>query len=251
MKNTCWFLLVVTSFISCSSYKQSILFKTSETSAIKQAAESVDRAYVLASFDEITVRVFTKNGERIIDPDDVLTRTAVQGQVMTEAIKDRKFQLDKNGVAKLPMLNETKLGGLTLREAELALQKEFSKFYENVFVTIQCNSRRVVVLGAPGGQVLPLVYENTSLAEVLAMSKAFLVTADSKAHNIRLLRGQDVYVADFSTIEGYQKSNMTVLPGDIIYVEPVRRPFVEGLRDYGQLISITTSLVAILLVATR
>lgn len=251
MKHTYWLLVVVASFVSCSSYKQSILFKTDEASAIKQVAQSTEKAYILSSFDEITVKVFTKNGERIIDPDNVLTKSAVTVQETTETIKNEKFQLNENGVAKLPMLNEIKLDGLTIREVELLLQKEFSKFYENVFVKVECSSRRVIVLGAPGGQVLPLLYENTSLAEVIAMSKGFLVNADSKAHNIRLLRGNDVYVADFSTIEGFRKSNMTVLPGDIIYIEPVRRPLVEGLRDYGQLLSITTSLVAILLVSIR
>ncbi|NBP68113.1 MAG: hypothetical protein EBR30_18620 [Cytophagia bacterium] len=228
------------------------MFKTSESSTVKQAAEQLNQAYVLSNFDVISLKVFTKNGERIIDPDDLLLRqrdgvgAAPQG---TGLLKNEKFEIDRQGVAKLPMLNEVKLAGLTLREAELLLQKEFTKYYENAFVTLECSSQRVVVLGSTGGQVVPLTFNNTSVLEVLALSKAF--TIDAKAQNIRLLRGEDVYVLDFSTVEGYRLNNMTVLPGDIVYVEPVRRPFVEGLRDYGQLLSITTSIVAILLVTLR
>lgn len=228
------------------------MFKTSESSTLKQAAEQLNQAYVLSNFDVISLKVFTKNGERIIDPDDLLLRqgaatgTAPQG---TGLLKNEKFEIDQQGVAKLPMLNEVKLAGLTLREAELLLQKEFAKYYENAFVTLECSSQRVVVLGSIGGQVVPLTFNKISVLEVLALSKAF--TIDAKAQNIRLLRGDDVYVLDFSTVEGYRQNNMTVLPGDIVYVEPVRRPFVEGLRDYGQLISITTSIVAILLVTLR
>jgi polysaccharide export outer membrane protein len=228
------------------------MFKTSESSTLKQAAEQLNQAYVLSNFDVISLKVFTKNGERIIDPDDLLLRqrdgvgATPQG---TGLLKNEKFEIDQQGIAKLPMLNEVKLAGLTLREAELLLQKEFTKYYENAFVTLECSSQRVVVLGSTGGLVVPLTFNNTSVLEVLALSKAF--TIEAKAQNIRLLRGDDVYVLDFSTIEGYRQNNMTVLPGDIVYVEPVRRPFVEGLRDYGQLVAITTSIVAILLVTLR
>lgn len=228
------------------------MFKTSESSTLKQAAEQLNQAYVLSNFDVISLKVFTKNGERIIDPDDLLLRqregvgTTPQG---TGLLKNEKFEIDQQGVAKLPMLNEVKLAGLTLREAELVLQKEFTKYYENAFVTLECSSQRVVVLGSTGGQVVPLAFNNTSVLEVLALSKAFSI--DAKAQNIRLLRGDDVYILDFSTVEAYRQNNMTILPGDIVYVEPVRRPFVEGLRDYGQLLSITTSIVAILLVTLR
>jgi polysaccharide export outer membrane protein len=36
---------------------------------------------------------------------------------------------------------------------------------------------------------------------------------------------------DFSTFSGYSEGNMIVEPGDIIYVEPIRRPLTEALRD--------------------
>jgi polysaccharide export outer membrane protein len=62
------------------------------------------------------------------------------------------------------------------------------------------------------------------------------------------LRGDQVFVADFSTFEGYTRHNMIVAPGDVIYVEPIRRPFSEGLRDYGPLISIITSLTTLIVV---
>ncbi len=250
MKSFYWILLSVLILPSCSSYKQSIMFKTSESSAIKQAATNVEQFYILSNFDEISLRVFTKNGERIVDPDNILLRTSPNMQQQSALSgKNEKFKIDQNGIAKLPMLGETKVAGLSLRETELLLQKEFAKYYENVFVTVECASHRVVVLGSTGGQVVPLMFDNTSVLEVLALSKAF--TIDAKAQNIRLLRGDDVYVLDFSTVEGYLQNDMNVMPGDIVYVEPVRRPFVEGLRDYGQLLSITTSLVAILLVALQ
>jgi polysaccharide export outer membrane protein len=92
--------------------------------------------------------------------------------------------------------------------------------------------------------VIPLTNQNVTVVEVLAMARG--LSNDAKADNIKLIRGEHVYQLDFSTIEGYQKSNMLVEPGDIIYVEPIRRPFVEGLRDNFIVVSLVVSLTTLL-----
>lgn len=251
MKNLSGLFILLLFFTGCASYKQSIMFKTNETTEIKKAAETVDRGYTLAAFDEVSIDVFTKDGERLIDPDKVLQMSGPNGQRVTQDDngEEEKYLIDENGTARLPMVGEQKLGGLTLREAELFLQKQFNKFYENVFVKLTCHSRRVVVLGVPGGLVLPLTYEKISLAEVLAMSKGF--EKEGKAQSIRLFRGNDVYEIDFSTVEGYKQGNMLIMPGDVVYMEPVVRPFAAALGDYGQLISVSISLLTLILVVAK
>src|SRR5690606_27831370 len=159
------------------------------------------------------------------------------------------YLVDMNGVVKLPMLDELKLEGLTIRQAEAILQKEYSKYYTNPFVILQYANKRVIVLGATGGQVIPLLNENTPLVEVLALATG--LNNDSKAHNIRVIRGDQVIIADLSTFEGYKKSNLIMQPGGIVYVEPIRRPASEALRDYGPLVSIITSLTTLVVVLTN
>jgi len=107
-------------------------------------------------------------------------------------------------------------------------------------------NKRVVVLGAPGGQVIPLLNENMHLVEVLALAKG--INNDGKAQNIRVLRQEKVFLVDFSTYDGYLKNNIVIEPGDVVYVEPVRRPFFEGVRDYGILVSLATSISTLVLV---
>ena len=77
------------------------------------------------------------------------------------------------------------------------------------------------------------------------------MTNNSRVQNIRLVRQEDIFVMDLSKIEGLKQANMMVQPGDIIYVEPVRRPFVESIRDYGPVISVVTSITAIIAILTR
>jgi polysaccharide export outer membrane protein len=136
--------------------------------------------------------------------------------------------------------------GLTLRQAEEILQKEYIKYYANTFVRLEFTNKRVVVLGAPGGQVIPLTNENIRLTEALAMAKG--VDNNANAQNIRVLRGDEIYVADLSTFEGYQKNNMVLMPGDIVYIEPIRRPLVEGLRDYTPILSLIGTLATLVIV---
>jgi polysaccharide export outer membrane protein len=41
---------------------------------------------------------------------------------------------------------------------------------------------------------------------------------------------------------------MVIEPGDVVYIEPVRKPFFEGIRDYGVLVSLATSISTLVLV---
>lgn len=218
------------------------MFKVQEGYPLKQQVETAEKSYVIQKNDALAVEVYTNQGERIIDPN---MESFKDGPASSTSTKDpTTYTVNPDGRVKFPMIREIKVEGLTLRQAEDTLEKEFARFYEQPFVTLKYTNKRVIVLGAPGGQVIPLVNENVRLAEVLALAKG--VNNDAKAHNIRVLRNDQVFVADLSTFEGYLKNNMLVQPGDIVYVEPIRRPFSEGLRDYGVLVSILVSVATLI-----
>ena len=229
---------------SCASYKQNIMFKVDNAAVVQQQVEAAEKNYVIQQNDLLQLDVYTNNGERIIDPDMQLTR-----DIGTQNLNSRPvptYLVDLAGVAKFPMIGEIKVEGLKIRDAESVLQKEYSNYYKGAYVMLKYVNKRVTVLGAPGGQVIPLVNENMRLVEVLALAKG--INNDGKAQNIRVLRQDKVYVVDLSTFEGYTKNNMIIEPGDVVYVEPVRRPFFEGLRDYGVLVSLVTSMSTLILV---
>lgn len=229
---------------SCASYKQNIMFKVDDTSVVQQHVQAAEKNYVIQTNDLLQLEVYTNHGERIIDPDLELMRD--RGVQAGEARPEPNYLVDITGTVRLPLVGEIQLAGLKIREAEELLQKAYEKYYRGSYVILRYVNKRAIVLGAPGGQVVPLTNENVRLTEVLAMAKG--INNDAKAHNIRVLRGSNVFVVDFSTIEGYIKGNMVIEPGDIVYVEPVRRPFVESVRDYGALISIVTSLTTLIVV---
>lgn len=245
-------IIVALSFValmaaSCGSYKQNIMFKVPEQGAVKQQAEEAQRNYVIQVNDYLKLAVYTNQGERIIDPDFELYKDMPAQTGLSKP--DPNYLVDVNGVVKFPKTGEIKLSGLTIRQAEELLQKAYAEYYKEPFVTLQYTNKRVVLLGSPGGAVIPLINENMTLVEILAMGKG--IDNNAKASNIRVLRGEDFFLIDLSTIEGYRKGNMIMQHGDIVYVEPIRRPVSEAVRDYGPLFSLALSISTLVIVLIR
>jgi polysaccharide export outer membrane protein len=223
------------------------MFQVPEGYKLQQQVESAEMNYIIQENDYLQLDVYTNKGERIIDPDLELTKDLGNQNLNTRPVPS--YLVDINGVAKFPMVGEIKVAGMTIRQAEEVLQKAYTLFYQDAYVILKYINKRVIVLGAMGGQVIPLSNENIKLIEVLALAKG--ISNDAKAHNIRVLRDDQVFVADLSTIDGYLKNNLAMEPGDIVYVEPVRRPVSEGLRDYGLILSMVTSLTTLVIVIFR
>ncbi len=150
------------------------------------------------------------------------------------------------------MIGFVQVQGYTLNQADSMFQSRFETYYRDTYVYSQVVSRRVVVLGATGGSVIPLTNENMNLIEVLALAGG--MPENGKAQNIRLIRNiasdkPIVQVVDLTTIGGLQKANLRIQPNDVVYVEPVRRVFNESLRDVltvlGAVTNVLTSYVVI------
>jgi polysaccharide export outer membrane protein len=213
---------------------------------VKREAIAVEKNYVIQKNDFLKLDVFSNKGERLIDPNPELSANPSQNSAARQQFN---YLVDLEGVVKFPMVGALKLEGLTLRQAEEILQKEFEKYFKEPFVILSYSNKRVIVLGAVGGQVIPLPNQNINLAEVLALAKG--LSNDGKAHNIRILRNDQVFIVDMSTIEGFKAGNLLIQPGDIIYVEPVRRPLSEGVRDYAGVFSLVVSLTTVIFLVTK
>jgi polysaccharide export outer membrane protein len=233
--------------MSCASYKQNIMFKSTEEvqpERISKEVSAVEKNYHIQKNDLLSLEVYSNKGERLIDPNPELSQK--NGAIQEVEEDEPVYLVDLKGIVRFPMVGEINLENFTLRQAEEILQKEYAKFFKEPYVQLTYKNKRVILLGALGGHVIPLENENMNLLEVLALGKG--LTNDSKAQNIRLIRGVRVFEIDLSTIQGLRDGNVIVEPGDVIYVEPVRRPVSEALRDYSGALSLLISLTTLLLV---
>lgn len=246
------------SMISCRTVRESILFKTDHEqlpAGLSQNVQQAERNYTIQKNDYLEIFLYANKGERLIDFNIQHNTTGSNTSGTTQAVAQApRFLIQENGYVRLPQVGMMYLEGLTLHQADSVLEKAYTTFYIDPFVTTKFANKRVVVLSANQGQVVPLVNENMNLIEVIALSGG--VQNNEKASNIRLIRGDlnnpEVHIIDLSTIEGMAKANLRVQPNDIIYVEPVRRVFAESLQEISPVLGIISSLVTlVVLVTTR
>jgi len=74
---------------------------------------------------------------------------------------------------------------------------------------------------------------------------------NGNASKITLIRESAVYLIDFSTVEGYFKTNQIVKAGDIVYVEPIKRVISDNSTTVALLLSTVTTVTALLVLFTR
>lgn len=247
IKNIYVALLSILLATSCGTYRKNIMLQVEEgtsSSYIDQTNLFVN--YIIQPNDILQLEVYTNNGERIIDPDFELTKELGTNQANVKPKLD--YIVNADGSVKLPMVGIIKLDSKTLREAELFLQQEYGVFYNTPFVSLRFVNKRVTVVGAVN-QVVELKNENMKLIEVLAMADA--IDNNAIVQNIRLIRDGQIQILDLSKTKDVENTNIIMQPNDIIYVEPLRRPFIEAVKDYGPIISLVSSITAIVVIITN
>ncbi|GAB4333967.1 MAG: hypothetical protein OHK0038_10530 [Flammeovirgaceae bacterium] len=264
-------LLSLLSFSSCN-LKQNILFRVGEDNSamLSAMANRATQNYTIEPNDYVAISVYTNKGEILIDPNHEF-KTGDEGNQQSQGVmgnpqmmmmngvnmrtdlpftannlRPSSFMINADGSVTIPMVGAIKLGGLTLSQADSVLTVAYSKYYEQPFVKTQYLSKRVILLGALGDKLIPLRYDNMNLLEILAISENFQQNA--KANNIRIIRGDlknpEVQIVDLTTIEGMKKANLTILPNDIIYVEPRRSLDKEYFANISATVSPFTTILS-------
>lgn len=227
-------------FSGCASYKKSLFLKVPPDTPRRSPTTDLlaPKNQKIAPLDQLALRVFTSNGEALIDPNRISEKNSGTGE------NPVTYLVDQDGRVRLPLIGMQTVKGMTLEEAEVLLASRYNEFYANCFVVLKITNNRVTVI-ANGGTVIPLPNQGTSVLEVIAMAGD--IAREANTDNIRLLRDGEIFLINLSQLADYPSNNMIVRSGDIIYLEPVRRPLVEGLRDASPFVSITISLLTIIL----
>jgi polysaccharide export outer membrane protein len=217
--------------------------KDFDAAELNLEARSLEKNYIIRPNDLLNVKVYTKNGEMIIDPEYELTK---QTNNNNNNRPEPEYLVRLNGMIFLPMIGDVEIAGITIHEANIKLISLYSEYFVDPYVITNYTNKRVTVLGAPGGQILPLKNENITIAEVLAMAGG--MQKNGNAGEIKLIRGSEVFLIDFSTVEGYYSSNQIVRANDIIYIEPINRPLADNATSFALVLSVITTTMALLVI---
>ncbi|MBK6265800.1 polysaccharide biosynthesis/export family protein [Marivirga sp. S37H4] len=237
----------------CKVYKQNIILQTEDdikSEHFKSEIAKVEGAYTIKAGDKLSIEVYTNKGERVLDPNLELGSLGGGSGGQAQMRPKKEFEVLPTGEINLPLIGLLNVEGYSIKSLQEHLTPLYGETYIDPYIRIEVLNRRVVVLGAMGGQVIPLENEKMNLLEVLALSGG--LTKDSKGNNIRLIRGPldnpSVQVINLSTIEGMQQAGLDVLPNDIIYVEPLRRVLTESIREIAPVIGIVTNVITLFIV---
>ncbi len=247
------FLLCGLLTLSSCNINPSVMFKVPKDYEYANDQTIGNVEYRIAPNDIMGFSVYTNDGFKLVDLTTSATSVSGSIQNSNSPRSQTEFLVEPDGMIKLPIIGKFKIAGMTVREAEKALEQQYATFYNKPFVMIQVLNRRVLVFPGSGGagRVVSLTNENTSLVEALALAGG--ITNTGKAWKIKLIRGDlrnpKVMLIDLSTIEGLKQSNTLLQANDILYVEPVPRYSQEIFLQLAPLVGIITSVALVINIA--
>ena len=247
-------MLVLLAMSSCTVNKD-IMFQTPKDYAFDPipAVDSIE--YQISPDDRVQFSLFTNNGYKLID---VIGQQSASGGGGANAQSNRQFGLnyliERDGLVKLPTLGRINLEGLSIIQAEKKLEELYSAYYKDPFVQLSVTNNRVIVSTGSGGTALIIPIENNmTVVEVLA--RAGGITSRGNASKIKVIRNvgsnKEVYELDLSKIGGIYEGDLIVQANDIVYVEPNPEIAREVLRDITPILTLITSMIALVAILTR
>jgi protein involved in polysaccharide export with SLBB domain len=147
--------------------------------------------------------------EHKIEPGDKIRITVLDLQGA-----DGEYSIDQSGIISLPLVEDVKIAGLTLREAERAIEQVLldRRILVRPTVTLQALSvRPVYILGEVGKPGEYAYKEGLTVFSVISLAGGYTYRADTRSVMItRMVNGQKV--------TGKADENTIVMPGDQIRV---------------------------------
>jgi polysaccharide export outer membrane protein len=256
MKHVPGILLIAALLISIPSCKllyPSLMFQQKQYQYFELAQKQIDQ-YVIQQGDEISLRVYARNGFRLVD---VIGGSSGGAGVSTGAgggggASGSTYVVDNEGFVRLPVIGELFVKGYTERELNRILADRFAGLFVDPFVIAKVENRRALVFRGSQGGVIALNTAPTNILEVIAKSGGL---ADNlKAYKIKVIRGDlknpQVILIDLSTLEGMRKADLIIQSNDIIYIEEKRASVASQiLTEISPYLGFVTTIATVILLA--
>ncbi len=192
--------------------------------------------YKIAIDDKISFSVLANNGEKLFLGSN------------QNSLGTGDFTIRKDGKTYIPLLGDISLLGLTVKECEELLTKEFSKYINDPYIKLTISNSRVIVFKGNGStaSIIPLNNAKTTLLEVVALSGG--IPERGSANNIRIVRTvnnkRKVYIVDLSTIDKLNLGEMLVQANDYIFIEERVNIPLEVTKEYTPYLSLITTAIS-------
>ena len=157
--------------------------------------------------------------------------------------------MEPDGTVDLPEVGSLRLQGLTLEEAEVAIEEAYESEYVDPYAMLQVVNNRVLVFPGEAGQATVITLQNQNTSVIEALAQAGGIRQRGRSQEVKLIRQQGdenlIYSMDLSTVDGMNAARRIVQANDILYVESnpqVVREVLTDVSPVAQLVTTFTSL---------
>ncbi len=252
-------LLVLLSTCACIpkeriTYLQENEYPTDELITIKQQQPP----YRLQIADVLSIRVKALDQELV----EIFNPVNSNSTSLDEGYYYDGFAVDTHGNIRIPTLGELNVLGHTTEEVREVIETKLLEDYftenANIFVTVKLAGIRYTIAGEIGDSgVKTELTEKLTLLDAIANSGGVPVTGDLT--DILIVRqypgGQKVHHMDLTQIDIMQSPYYLIQPNDLILINPLPQKTIgvgtTGLDSFRTILTIFTSLVSVILLATR
>ena len=246
--------LLLLTLSSCKVFYPNTMLRQKDYQYFDLATKEIDQ-YIIAPGDEITFKVFSRDGFKLVDVlggNIIIEGASTNSNLINNQYQNTSYWVNAEGIVRLPIIGEIYVKGYTQPELQKKLEEQLSNLFVNPYVILQVENRRCFIFKQDGGAaVIKLNNYPTNILEVIAKSGG--LTGDLKAYNIRIISGDlknpKVREVDLSTVEGLRSSNVVINSNDIVVINSRRRYLSKILTELSPIISSVSLLTSVIVLA--
>jgi polysaccharide export outer membrane protein len=249
------FLILLFSIFSCKSSKDLIYLKDAGNN---EFIKGLPTDYTLKPGDILYVSIKTSNTEvnALFNPESGMEGSSSYGGYGYTKYSTPSgaylygFEIDNDGNISLPMLGKIKSSGMTINQAEIAVQKKADVWLKDAIVKVKLLNFKVTVTGEVRNPGVYYNYNNSmTVIEAIAMANGNTdFAAISKVMIVRPLpEGEKTYLLDLTSKSTYLSEAFYLQPNDYVIVRPDKHKNLQlNSQAYSLILSSLSVLIAVL-----
>ena len=226
------------------------MFRTDRDFVFDEWSDAKDEGYTLAPNDRLQLQLYSNNGQRLM----AMTAGSLEDGRVNNLLQNQQrglfsYRVEPDGTVDLPEVGSLRLQGLTLEEAEVAIEEAYESEYVDPYAMLQVVNNRVLVFPGEAGQATVITLQNQNTSVIEALAQAGGIRQRGRSQEVKLIRQQGdenlIYSMDLSTVDGMNAARRIVQANDILYVESnpqVVREVLTDVSPVAQLVTTFTSL---------
>ncbi len=212
------FFIFLSAMFSCVSNKEALYVQPKDNKvnfdAYLKAANTIkigDELYIRVNSEKEETNIFSQWGDNTMAQRDITLAS---------------YQVNQEGSIRFPLIGYVQLKGLSLDEASSVIEKALIGMINNPVVTVRFVNKTVTVLGevnAPGRYDFP--DQNINIFQALGYAGDIAYYGNRK--HVMIIRKTnntiERHFIDLTDEHLLESGFYYILPGDILYVEPLKR----------------------------